>query len=173
MKVQGNLSKTWENQRKSLKTVISLNLMPMIHWKQNDLTKKMHLITYPETYTIENSIIPSSSKLLQLQYFLWFQTPGLELSRRESQNEINSSIVDYRMFVYRFCFPDEGSKNEWCWNAAYKATMTIAVEKTSSHQDNRSFTFLNWDDRKRLSLHAPAPACSVREEKTTEKGMLE
>ena len=76
--------------------------MPMIHWKQNDLIKKMHLITYPETYTIENSIIPSSSKLLQLQCFLWFQAPGLELPRRESQNEIHSIIVgDYRVaFIF-------------------------------------------------------------------------
>jgi len=89
--------KNIENQWKSLKTVISLNLMPMIHWKQNDLTKKMHLITYPETYTIENSIIPSSSKLLQsFPLYVKLHGPRVASSGIAKRNQFDYRVNDYR-----------------------------------------------------------------------------
>ena len=115
--------KIYENQWKSLKTVISLNLMPMIHWKQNDLTKKMHLITYPETYTIENSIIPSSSKLLQsFPLYVKLHGPRVASSGIAKRNQVDYRVndyrclppltVDYRLFVNGFC-PMTTNDDQW------------------------------------------------------------
>ena len=89
----------------------------MIHWKQNDLTKKMHLITYSETHTIENSIIPPSSKLLQsFPLYVKLHGPRVASSGIAKRNQFDYRVndyrclppitVDYRLFVYRFCFTE-------------------------------------------------------------------